>query len=264
MSPLAALAAALRLEVVRLTTVRSSAVLLVLAATAGAAGAAALCALDQRTDLGRGGLLDALTGGSASGLSVVGVVAALAGALVAAGDVRHGAERTALVVVPRRGALLAARAAVVGAWSAALALVAVVAAGSVVVLWPGQELVAQAPRPLVLGLPLLGFAAVVVLQGLAGLALAALLRSAVAAVGVVVAWPLVAEPVLGLVVPPSGWGAVAEQLLPAAAASRLVALPPVAAGSAWALGTAVAGAALAAAVGALVLVAAARAHRSDA
>ncbi|MBC3760348.1 hypothetical protein ACUN7V_09470 [Quadrisphaera oryzae] len=264
MSPFAALAAALRLEAVRLRTVRSTAVLLVAAVAAGAAGAAALCALDQRTDLGRGGLLDALTGGSASGLSVVGALAALAGALVVAADARHGAERSALVVVPRRGALLAARVLVVTAWSAVLAVTALVAAAVLVLLWPGQELVAQAPRPVVLALPLLGYAAVVVLQGLAGMALASLLRSAVVAVAAVVAWPLVAEPVLGLVVPRSGWGAVVDQLLPAAAASRLVAVPPVAAGPAWAVGTVVAGAALAAAVGALVLAVAARGARGDA
>ncbi|TNM69908.1 hypothetical protein FHN55_01570 [Streptomyces sp. NP160] len=264
MSPSAALAAAWRLEVVRLLTVRSTAVLLVLAAAAGAAGAAALCALGERTDLGRGGLLDALTGGSASGLSVVGALAALAGALVVAGDARHGAERTALVVVPRRGALLTARAALVAAWAAVLALAAVLAAAAVVLLWPGQQLVAQAPRPLVVVLPLLGHAAVVVLQGLAGLALASLLRSAVAAVAAVVAWPLVAEPVLGLVLPRSAWGDAAEQLLPAAAAARLVALPPVAAGPTWAVGTAAAGVALTAAVGVLVVAVAARAHRRDA
>lgn len=264
MSPLAALVAALRLEAVRLVTLRSTAVVLALAAVVGGAGAVALCALAQRADLGRGGLLEALTGGSASGLSAVGVVAALAGALVASGDLRHGAERTALLVVPRRGALLAARAAVVAGWSCVLALAALVAAGAVVALWPGQELVAQAPRAAVLALPLLGWGAVVVLHGVAGLALATLLRSAVAAVAAVVAWPLVAEPVLGLAVPSSGWGDLLDRSLPAAAVSRLVAMPPVAAGPEWAVGTAVAGAALAAAVAALVLAVAVRAARRDA
>ncbi|PWJ55497.1 ABC-2 type transport system permease protein [Quadrisphaera granulorum] len=264
MSPLAALSAAVRLEVVRLATVRSSAVLLALAAAAGAAGAAALCALAERADIGRSGLLEAVTGGSASGLSVVGIAAALAGALVAAGDARHGAERTALVLVPRRGALLTARTVVVAGWSAALAVASLLAAVAVVVLWPQQQLVAASPGPVVLAAPLLGYVGLVVLHGVAGLALTALLRSAVAAVSLVVAWPLVLEPLLGSVLPPSRWGAVLEGLLPAAAASRLVAAPPVAAGTPWLVGSAVAGGALLAAVSALVLLAAVRGARRDA
>ncbi|MGQ7295355.1 hypothetical protein [Quadrisphaera sp. KR29] len=264
MSPQRALAAAVRLEVARLLSVRSSAVLLVLAAVAGATGAAAVCVLGARTDLGRDGLLEALTGGSTAGLSVAGAVAALAGALVSAGDARHGEHRAALVLVPRRGALLAARVVVVAAWSGLLAATSLLAAAALVLGWPDQQLLAAAPRPVVLAVPLLGHAALVVLQGLAGLALASLTRSAAAAVAGVVAWPLLLEPLLGLVLPRSGWGGGVERLLPAAAASRLVALPPVAAGPAWAVGTAAAGAALAAVVGALVLLVALRSARSDA
>lgn len=264
MSPVAALAAAVRMEVARLRTLRSTAVLLAAALLVGALGAAGFCALGARTDLGRSGLLEALTAGSAVGLSLTGVLAAVAGALASSSDHRHGAARAALVLVPRRGALLAARAVVVASWSAVLAGASLVAATAVVAAWPGEPLWGAAPRLAVLAVPLAGFVALVALHGLAGCALASLLRSAPLAVGLVVAWPLVLEPLLRLALPRAAWAEAVEGLLPAAAAVRLVALPPVASGAAGLVGPLAAGLALALAVGLVAAGAGARFVRRDA
>lgn len=256
--------AAVRLEVARLTTLRSSALLLVTSVVVGGLGAAAFCELSTRTELGRGGLVEALTAGSAVGVCLTGVLAAVAGALVAAGDQRHGAARAALLLVPRRGALLAARGTVVALWSALLAVASVATAAAVVLAWPGEQLWSASPRAAVIAVPLLGFLALVVLHGLAGAALASLTRSPVAAVGLVVAWPLVLEPLLRLALPGGAWAERAAELLPGRAAGHLVALPPVAAGLRGAVDTAVAGAALAAVVGLVAAAAAARFARRDA
>lgn len=262
MSPASALSAAVRLEGVRLLTLRSSPALLVASVLVGALGAAAFCELGTRTELGRTGLVEALTAGSAVGLSLTGVLAAVAGAFASAADHRHGAARTALLLVPRRGALLAGRAVVVAAASALLAVASVAAAAAVVALWPGEALWSASPRPSVLAVPLAGFVALVVLHGLAGAALSSLLRSALPAVGVVVAWPLLLEPLVRLLLPRGA--AVAEGLLPAAAATRLVALPPVASGAAGLAGPLAAGLVLSCVVALLAAAAALRFARRDA
>jgi hypothetical protein len=80
----------------------------------------------------------------------------------------------------------------------------------------------------------------------------------------VVAWPLVLEPLLRLALPRAAWAQAVEGLLPAAAAVRLVALPPVASGAAGLVGPLAAGLALALVVGAVAAGAGARFARRDA
>jgi len=183
---------AVRMEVRRLATVRSTSVLLATAVVLGA-----LVCLAASTLLGAGAMSgdDTATvltaGGDAAPLSVVGALLGVLGAVTVSHDYRYGLARVVLVAVPRRGVLVAARLAVL----AVLAGTAATSASTV-----GAALcVAAGRRPLLdaTTLRVLAFQVVVVAAwSWLGAALGWLLRHAAGVVAVLLVLPLVVEPVL--------------------------------------------------------------------
>lgn len=220
---------ALRHEWIRLRSVRSTWVLLL-----GALTAAGLVALVVARDITSGGqslhdpedVVSLLTGSSGVGpLSFTALFAGLIGVLALGQEYRHGQMQTTLTAIPRRGTLLLAKLVVVALFAAVTAAFAVAVAYTVgraeigrpfdtSLLWDGST-------PRALG----GFVALVVLTSLFGVALAGIVRSIPVAAVVLIALPVLVEPLLirglGEV---SGGGDVASHL-PFTAGAQMVNLP---------------------------------------
>jgi ABC-2 type transport system permease protein len=141
-------------------------------------------------------------------------------------EYRHGTIRSTLVAIPRRGAVVAAKVAVLTLWSAFVAVLAIGIAYAVALLVVGSrwnpELLTAGGTERVLA----GFVALVVLTTLLGLALAGLFRNVPAAIVVLLATPLVVEPLLVVLLQLDALEPVREagRFLPFGAAQRMLAL----------------------------------------
>jgi ABC-type transport system involved in multi-copper enzyme maturation permease subunit len=190
---------ALRYEWIRLRSVRSTWALLL-----GALIAAGLLAWAQAQEIANDPLgitdqenvVSVLTGASGvAPLSAIALLAGLIGVLAFGGEYRHQLVHTTLTAIPRRGAVVAAKLVIVALFSAVVAVAASAVAYGAAFATLGDAwtitLLEQGDTPRALG----GFIALVVLTGLAGLALAGLFRSTPVAAGALVLLPLLIEPV---------------------------------------------------------------------
>ncbi|MGQ0843600.1 MAG: hypothetical protein ACT4QF_05655 [Sporichthyaceae bacterium] len=227
---MSALSTSLRFEWRRIRSVRSTAVLF-----AAGVGVNALIALALTRDVRSGAkplgdpenVVSLLTGASGVGpASFVALAAGLFAVLAAGADLRAGHTVDSLLAVPRRGVLITARALVILLWSAALAVVSLLASYAVVALalredWSTSMLTAGA-TPRALG----GFVLLVLATALLGAGLVGIFRKTAVAALVLLALPLVAEPVaLYLVDDRSERFAAIADWLPFTAGQQLVDLP---------------------------------------
>jgi ABC-2 type transport system permease protein len=213
--------AALRMEWVRLTTLRSTAVVVSLALALGAAVALVLSTAirDERLDTEIGAVL-LTSGGALVPLPVAAVLMAVLGVLAVGHDYRHGLVRPVLAAVPQRSALVLARLYVITGVSAAVTVVSMAANAGVGFLVTGQ-------RPPVDGSVLkamAGYVLLVVLWAWLGAAATWLLRSTAAVLTGLFLVPLVVEPLIqGLsLLDTLGWLEGLVKWLPFAAGRAMV------------------------------------------
>jgi ABC-2 type transport system permease protein len=182
---------AVRMEWVRLRTVRSTSVLLVLALLLPAA-IAVLVGLNTEPPLDPTGVVAGLTAGAGfSPLPLPAVFAGVLGVLAVGHDYEHGTGRAVLAAVPRRSALLAGR---LGVLALAVAVAAVVglaldAAVLALTLPSGYSLDGAVGA-------LAGYVLLLVLWSLVGAGLALLLRATTGPIVILLVWPLIVEPLL--------------------------------------------------------------------
>jgi ABC-2 type transport system permease protein len=227
---------ALRYEWARLRTLRSTWWLLVLALLFHG-----LIAYAVARSVAPGDPLDTplvtalLTGGAGvAPLAFPAVFMGVVGIFAFGHEYRHGLIRTTFTVLPRRGAVLTAKAVMTALWSAVVAVLALAVAYGVAWLELRERWTASLLFPGAAERVLVGFVALVVLTALLGLALAGLFRNIPAALAVLLVTPLVVEPVItGLLTlnalePVRALG----PYLPFSAAQRMLALTsePLAAG----------------------------------
>lgn len=225
-----ALSDAVRHEILRLRSARSTWVLFAVALAAHGFFAAAL-SRDVRAGAERlddpETVVSMLTGAAGIGpASVSALLVGLVGVLALGSDYRHRVMHTTLTVLPRRNVLLVAKLAVLAAFGAVTALASAAVAYAVArvqlgAAWtPGLLDEGRTPRALV------GFVAFVILTACLGLALAAILRSIPLAAAVLLALPLLVEPGLSwLLDGDRGFGAGdAAAYLPFTAGQEMVAL----------------------------------------
>lgn len=192
---IAALRDALRMEVRRITSVRSTVVLAAVTSFAGAVVALMIALLaPDGTTLARGRTVAALTaGGDSMPMSVVGGLMAVLGVLAVGQDYRYRLLPAVFAAAPRRGAVVAARLIVLG-------VVATGVAVSVSVL--GAAICGLLGRPPTHDVATLRVvAAHVVLSVLwawLGAGLTWLSRSSAASVSVLLLGPLLVEPLISL------------------------------------------------------------------
>lgn len=189
--------AALRYELLRITTIRSTYWLSALAVLLSAALSVILALVVNATvpqDLTRPELTTwvVTSGASAFGMPIVAAVFfAVMGALAMGHEYRYGTAKATLMANPRRVSVLAAKAVVVAAWVVAgCVLVLVVNVGLAALLLDEFDLAAEALRPMA------AFVGYCVGFALAGLSLAALFRNQTGAIVMVLVWPLVIEVVV--------------------------------------------------------------------
>jgi ABC-2 type transport system permease protein len=222
-------AAALRYEWARLRTLRSTWWLLLAAVAFNAAIAAAVAAgvNSGNQSLDPEGVVNLVTGGAGiSPLCLTALFAGMVGVLALGHEYRHGLIGTTLTAVPRRGAVLAAKAVVVAGYAALTAGLAGLAAYGVgrVVIGPDWrfDLLRAGQTPRALG----GFVVLVVLTALLGLALGGLLRSVPAALVVLLLLPLVVEPLVDALLQSESMAGAADagRFMPFTAAYRMTAV----------------------------------------
>lgn len=184
----------LRMEVVRIGTVRSTPVLLAVAVALGTLTALLLGLLSAAGPMsGEDTSLALSQGGDLMPFSVVGVVVAMLAVTTVSHDQRYRLARVVLVAQPRRGLVVAARLTVLAAIAAPVALLDA--------LLGAAACTALGRRPLLDGATLRVLAcsaAVAVAWAWLGAALTWILRHAVAALAVLLLGPLVVEPALWL------------------------------------------------------------------
>jgi ABC-2 type transport system permease protein len=132
--------AALRLEWVRLTTLRSTLLMVLLAFGLGAAVAlvVATAVRDEPLDAEVGAVL-LTSGGALVPLPLAAVLMAVLGVLAVGHDYRHGLVRPLLAAVPQRSALVLARLYVVTAVAATVTVLSMVANAGIAFLVIGQR-----------------------------------------------------------------------------------------------------------------------------
>jgi hypothetical protein len=195
------------MERVRVTTVRSTYLVVGCALVVGLLAALLIAALLPARPLTSGETVVALTAAASDlSLSVTGFFVAVLGVLAVSHDYRFGLGRTVLTAQPRRGVLMGVRLGVIGlvALGTAVGHLAVAAAAT----WLLGRTPAHDPGTV---RALLFHPLVVVLWSWLGCGLAWLLRGSAGPIALLLAVPLVAEPVLTV----------------AAGAQRLSALRPV-------------------------------------
>jgi len=189
--------AALRYEVARLRTLRSTwwllGVSIVVAAGIGMIVAWAATA----NDLGDNGLAIALSaGGEFSPVPLPPVLAGLVGVFALGHEYRYGTIRPALSAVPQRSSLMLAKVVVTGVWTAIVGVALVAVAYLVLLVFPGQNVAANGIPWDPAGRVALGFVVLMVLWALVGLGLAGLTRNLPAAIVLLLVIPLVVEGIL--------------------------------------------------------------------
>ncbi|HEY6797795.1 MAG TPA: hypothetical protein VI248_24225 [Kineosporiaceae bacterium] len=188
----APLADAVRMEAVRLRTVRSTYVLVTLATGLGALVALLLALLLRVGPMSGEDTAVVLTdGGDAAPVSLVGVTVALLGVVTVSHDYRYGLVRAVLLAQPRRVVLVAARLLVLSAVAVGVTTVAtLLAAGACLASGHAPTLDGATLRVLLL------HAGVVIGWAWLGAGLTWLLRHAAGVVAVLLACPLALEPAL--------------------------------------------------------------------
>jgi ABC-2 type transport system permease protein len=188
-----ALADAVRMEWVRVSTVRSTVVLLGLALLLPA-GIAVLVGLNSQAPLDVSEVVAGLTAGSGfTPLPLPAVLAGVLGVLAVGHDYDHGTIRAVLTAVPRRSVLLTARLATVAGVVAVAAVAGLLLDGVALrlALRTGYSLDGVAPA-------LAGYVLLLVLWAVVGAALALLMRGTTGPIVVLLVVPLLVEPLLGL------------------------------------------------------------------
>src|SRR5688572_905401 len=133
---------ALRYEVARLRTVRSTWWLLGLSLLLSAGIATAVSFGAQQNDLGVAGEASALTAGSGFTFPIPAILAGLIGVFSFGHEYRYGTIRSALTAVPSRSAILSAKVLVTAAWATVMAVLDLAVAWVAVQLVPGHDLFA--------------------------------------------------------------------------------------------------------------------------
>jgi ABC-2 type transport system permease protein len=189
-------------------------------ATAGRGGSAALTTTE--------GLRGAFSGAVNAGFLVM-----IMGIITTAGEYRHNTITAAVVITPRRSQLVAAKTIAMAVIGAAMAALASAVTMAISLPW----LAAKGVHPSILsrdvGLVLVGSCAVIVLFGLIGVGIGAVVRNQVAAIVGSLLWLLVVENMLVNLWPGIGkWlsfgasgsliGSVDARLLPAGVAALLL------------------------------------------
>ena len=173
-----------------------------------------------------------ITQGASTGFApvLVAYLMGLIGVFSFGHEYRHGMIRATLTAAPRRGQVLAAKVAVVIGWSFVVALLCLalgVLAGELTLGDRGFSFTdGDLPRVL------LGYVAYVVLFTVVGLAVAAIVRSQAAALGLLLLLPLVVENVLRLVISlPSAFDSIewVVRYFPFDAGTQMLVLFPVSA-----------------------------------
>ena len=192
--------AALRYEIVRLRTLRSTWWLLVGAIVANGLISFGLSWAARTTNLGAEGLAWAITGGgSFAPLPLTAVFAGLVGVFCFGHEYRYGTIRAALTAVPRRGALLAAKIIVTTVWSFLLAIVCGAVGWAVAIITAGNHMSQYGIGDDSVGRVLVGFVLLTMMWGLVGLAFAGLFRNLPAALVLLLLIPLVIESILAVI-----------------------------------------------------------------
>ena len=217
---------ALKYEWTRLRTLRSTWWLLGTTLLLAGGVAALYAGLIEQSE---GALLPALTALAGDAGPLVGILMGLVGAFAIGHEYRYGTIRVTLPVVPRRGAIWAAKTLVVALWSVLVTALSVALAYLLLLVWPGSVVLDD---PTVSGddviSVVLGYVLLVLLYALTGLALAGLLRNLPGAVVLLVVWPLIVETILvGLTFLP-GLDSLREEVrfLPFLAGNQLVVVDP--------------------------------------
>ncbi|MGQ0630359.1 MAG: hypothetical protein ACT4P1_04910 [Sporichthyaceae bacterium] len=262
---------ALRLEWIRLRSLRSTWTLALLALlTAG--GVAWFVARDISSGIeqisDQSTVLSLLTGAADLGpVSVIAILAGLVGVLAFGSEYRHGLMPATLVAVPRRGALLAAKLAVLAAFAGLLAVACVAVAYAVGRVEIGSAWTTSVLTEGQVARALAGYVGLVVLTAVLGAGLAAIVRSIPVAAIALLAIPAVLEPALVWVGTRSGLPVGdAESYLPFTAGVQMLQVPGASgpAEGVTSLDSLLAGGVLAAFVALVALVAAGMFARRDA
>jgi ABC-type transport system involved in multi-copper enzyme maturation permease subunit len=185
--------AALRMEWVRLTTLRSTVLVVTLAVALGGAVALVLSTAirDERLDTEIGAVL-LTSGGALVPLPVAAVLMAVLGVLAVGHDYRHGLVRPVLVAVPHRSALVLARLYVITGVAAAVTVVSMAANAGIGFLVTGQ----RPPLDSAVLKAMAGYVLLVVLWAWLGAAVTWLVRSTAAVLTGLFLVPLVVEPLI--------------------------------------------------------------------
>lgn len=188
---------AMRYEITRLRTLRSTWWLLGLSLFLTATIAFIIAWVARTNDLMTNGLAIALSGGAEfSGIPIPAVFAGLVGAFAFGHEYRYGTIRAVLSAVPGRSTLILAKLLVTSLWAIVLAALNVGVAYLTVALVPGHELLDVAVEWEPVGRVAVGFAVLVVLWNLVGLSFAGLFRNLPVAIVLLLVIPLVVESVL--------------------------------------------------------------------
>lgn len=188
---------ALRYEITRLRTLRSTWWLLGLSLLVTAIVAFIVAWVARSNELGISGLSIALSAGAEfSGIPIPAVFAGLVGAFAFGHEYRYGTIRPALSAVPSRSKLILAKFIVTSLWALLLAALGVGVAYLTVLLVPGHELLEGTLEWEPVGRVAVGFVILVMLWNLAGLSFAGLFRNLPVAIVMLLVIPLVVEGVL--------------------------------------------------------------------
>lgn len=192
--------AALRYEIVRLRTLRSTWWLLAGAIVANGLISFGVSWASRTTDLGPDGLAWAITGGgNFAPLPLTAVFAGLVGVLCFGHEYRYGTIRAALTAVPRRGALFAAKVIVTTVWALVLAVVSGGCGWGVALVIPHDQISAYGIGDGHVGRVLIGFALLTALWAMVGMAFGGLFRNLPASIVLILLIPLVIESILAAI-----------------------------------------------------------------
>jgi ABC-2 type transport system permease protein len=185
--------AALRLEWVRLTTLRSTYVVIGIALALGAGVAVILSTAVRGEELdAEVGAILLTSGGALVPLPLAAVLMAVIGVLAVGHDYRHGLVRPVLAAVPQRSALVLARLWVITGVAAVVTVVSMLANAGVAFLITGT----RPPVDSVVLKAMAGYVLLVVLWAWLGAAATWLLRSTAAVLTALFLVPLVVEPLI--------------------------------------------------------------------
>lgn len=196
------MSAALRYELARVRTLRSTWSLLALCVLTTAGIAVAIAAWDAGNDIALGafGRSSALTAGSAfTPVPLPAVLIGLVGAFAIGHEYRYDTIRPTLAVLPRRGPLFVAKSLVAAGFAIVASALSIGAAYLALVLYPGHRLLDEPMAWDPVGRVLVGFVVLGVLWTLVGIAFAGLSRNLPAAIVLMTVIPMIVESILALV-----------------------------------------------------------------